>query len=164
MKTLTISAYGYLQSTMREEGLLNDNGSPKKSNKMPLNSQEMLSVYAFFGDKVRGIDKPELDKYSVLSNEALQKLLNIGQKINQILFALFIARYVIDNSDKMTQNMIGNKVNRLIDYASKEIREHHSQELITTTSRAADNLCRQLSGRCKLSDELRVVKNKFMSG
>jgi len=164
MKTLTIASYGYMQQTLREEGLLNDNGSPKKSNKMPLNSQEMLSVYAFMGDRVKNIDKPELDKYSILSNEALQKLLNIGQKINQILFALYIVRYVIDNSDHMTRVLMQNKVNRLIDHAAKQIRDNHSQELVTTTSRAADNLCRQLSGKAQLSDEVRAAKNKFMKG
>jgi len=73
-------------------------------------------------------------------------------------------RNAIDNSDHMTRVLMQNKVNRLIDHAAKQIRDNHSQELVTTTSRAADNLCRQLSGKAQVSDEVRAAKNKFMKG
>ncbi len=158
-----VGVFGFLQISMKDVKLLDDKGrTPKKRNKMLMSEQDALAIYEWVGEQLNGFETHELRPKARRMDEAVKKLNNTHQTVNNFLLALMLLRAYIDNeATVMEQVLISPKINRLIEVVDGAVSDEvFTPEIKRTTWRTSDNLYRQYAGLIMLGDEVRDLKMK----
>jgi len=163
-----VGIFGYFQLSMIDVKLLDSKGRPpKKRNKLLQTEQDALKIYDWVSDQLVKFETYELKPRGKRMDDAVKRLNNEHNVVNNYLLALLLLRAYMDEvGTKMETILISPKINRLIDLVDGAVSdEEFSPEIKKTTARTADNLFRQYVGKCQLSDEVRDAKNKsWMKG
>ena len=164
--TYLVGVFGYLQLAMMDVGLINEKGiPPKKRKKLMPSEQDALAIYDWVSDQISQFSSAELRARAKRMDNAVKKLLNDHKIVNNFLLGLLLLRHLVDDGRKDWQILMGSKINRLVDVVDGAISdEEFSAEIKRTTSRTADNLYRQFTGKAQLSDEVRDAKFKKILG
>jgi hypothetical protein len=158
-----VGVFGFFQLSMIDIELLDSKGRPpKKRNKLLPTEQDALKIYDWVSEQLYSVEPPELKRRAKRMDEAVKRLNNDHQVVNNYLLALLLLRaYMDDEATKMEASLILPKINRLIDLVDATVSaEEFSPEIRRTTARTADNLFRQYVGKPMLSDEVRDAKHK----
>jgi len=160
--TYLVGIFGYLQLSMKDVGLLTEQGTPAKKKHLKPSEQDGLAIYKWVGEQLRHLPAEKLRPLARITDERVNKLLNDHKVVNNFLLGLLLLReYLDNNAPKNEQLMILPKVNRLVDVVDGAISdEEFSVEIKRTTWRTADNIYRQAVGKAQLCDEVRDLKAK----
>jgi len=155
--------YGFLQLSMRDVGLLLENGVwYKKRKHMTEAETNAIYLYEWVEDQLRSLPVHVIRKKSGEVDRMVKKLNNDNRYVNNFMLGVYMMREYIENAcGKFEQDLILPKVNRIINTLDEEVMGgRFDPQIKKTTARVANNIYRQWAGLPQLSDQVRDAKFK----
>lgn len=161
-KSYFVGIYGFMQLSMIDVGLLDNQGFPIKKKKPTQTEQDAIWLYNWVSDKLRELNTAQLRSLGAETDKRVQKLISDHSVVNNYLLSIYLFREYVDNdADKFEQGLLRPKIDRIINLLDEAVTdEEFDADIRRTTARTADNIYRQITERPQLSDEVRDAKFK----
>ena len=159
-----VGIFGFMQLSMIDVGLLDQTGTPIKQKHPTLNEVDAVYIYNWLSDRLKDVNVGKLRELAKETDKRVSKLISEHKVVNNFLLSILLMREYLDNdAPKNEQLMLSPKVNRVIELLDSAITdEEFDVDIKRTTARTANNIYRQIAGKCQLSDEIRdLVADKY---
>ena len=160
---LLVTVFSMSQIVLREYGLLQKNGAPLKLRQRDKTERNLdaLYIYEWASMSVKDVSQYKLDEIGKEVN-GMAMSLSDDYMMNKYLFLLFLfEKYLLNEADGITKNLMLPKVERLIRFMHTDIRpvnETTVGEIIKDSATLGSNMWNLLNDKIELTKEVREAR------
>jgi len=160
---LLVTVFSMSQIVLREYGLLQKNGAPLKLRQRDKTERNLdaLYIYEWASMSVKDVSQYKLDEIGKEVN-GMAMSLSDDYMMNKYLFLLFLfEKYLLNEADGITKNLMLPKVERLIRFMHTDIRpvnETTVGEIIKDSATLCSNMWNLLNDKIELTKEVREAR------
>jgi len=160
---LLVTVFSMSQVVLQEYGLVQKTGEPFKLRKKDQRERNLdaLYIYEWASLQVKYVPQSTISRIGIEINEMAQSLSD-NYMMNKYLFVLFLfEKYLINEADGITRNLMLPKVERLIRLLRNEIVSIEGatkEEIIKDSATLSSNMWNLLNEKVELTKEIRAAR------